>query len=389
MTDYTLKYTGAYGRQDKSNIKPQEIKVLGDCSIMNYDPRTTSTMKKGLIKIDFSNGQTGIKEGVSVDSTPNIADFSEKKAKVLVSIAALGGDKKAIDIEDINKIKTLNKTEFGLKDIKADCNAGVATLVWGDDDLLRIVFKTETNNVKEKLDVKPAEEDGNISKTLENAKGMYDELYERIPKDYDKYIRQVAKNAGVSEDLVRFIIMSEGEAGTCKAKLGAYKCSSGQWTIGFGHTNNCRNDDEVFGAGKKITLKEAFQLLEDDLKEIKRLTRHRLTKENFDNLPESLQGLCIDYYFQVGSISSSKKANLSSNIEGEFFGPLAAGSLFRGGDLRRSANAFMLAVKDLSQADRKNAINSLVNKGYYSKIVNFLSGAEKNTFVEFCNTLKA
>ena len=88
-------------------------------------------------------------------------------------------------------------------------------------------------------------------------------------KDYDKYIRQVAKNAGVSEDLVRFIIMSEGEAGTCKAKLGAYKCSSGQWTIGFGHTNNCRNDDEVFGAGKKITLKEAFQLLEDDLKEIK------------------------------------------------------------------------------------------------------------------------
>ena len=161
MTDYILKYTGAYLNDAESSVKPKKIKILGDCSIMNYDPRVTSTMKKGLIKIDFSNGQTKIKEGVSGDSTPNIADFSAKKAKVLVSIAALGGDKKAIDIEDISKIKSLNKSEFGLIDIKADVNAGVATLVWGENDVLRIDFETEN---EKKLNNSSIENTSNTSK---------------------------------------------------------------------------------------------------------------------------------------------------------------------------------------------------------------------------------
>ena len=114
----------------------------------------------------------------------------------------------------------------------------------------------------------------------------------------------MAKNAGVSEDLVRFFILNEGQAKTHTAKLEAYRRSGDVWTIGFGHTNLCREIDFKVKKGVTITLDYAFELLEGDIKEMQRLTERkmvaRIGQEAYDNLPQSIKEMMIEYAFQNG-----------------------------------------------------------------------------------------
>ena len=455
MSGLKLFYTGWFGKKGNSSGN-KELKIDGDCTITNYDTRTNNK-PDAYVKVRTYNNSIFVEEGSKRDKTPNVADFSEKKAKVLEEVSKLDSNDNGLSKSDILRINQNNKVDYinkwGLKDLAVDHKNGVLTLKWGDNDILRIDFSMKTNSVEpeelnksnnatpkvhvvqsgdtlssiaekygiglqrlkdanpdienfDKLslgqkinlqkvedvsDTNNAQETESKSKThskpTKTTAQCYADLYNSIPKEYNKYISKVAKNAGVSEDLVRFIILSEGEAGTRKAKLESYKCSSGVWTIGFGHTNNCRKDDEIFGEGKKITLDEAFDILEKDIIEMKRLTKHYVTEERFNGLPESIQSLCIDYYFQVGNGKKFKGQNFCDNADGEIYGALAAGSLYRGGDLRRTANAFMLALKGLSDEDKKLAVKSLKNKGYYDKIIASLGGAEKIHFINFCDSI--
>ena len=87
-------------------------------------------------------------------------------------------------------------------------------------------------------------------------------------------------------------IINEGEVGTRKAKLTAYKRKGDVWTIGFGHTNLCRKTDFKVKEGTTITLEEAFQLLEDDIKEMKKYDKGFLNK-----VPYSVKAILIKYWF--------------------------------------------------------------------------------------------
>lgn len=64
-------------------------------------------------------------------------------------------------------------------------------------------------------------------------------------------------------------------------RLAAYKCPSGLWTIGYGHTHTVRPD-------MKLTTEEAEQLLDDDLRTfeaaVTRLVKVPLTDNQFSAL---------------------------------------------------------------------------------------------------------
>lgn len=224
--------------------------------------------------------------------------------------------------------------------------------------------------------------------------GLYDEVYDLVPEEYESYISQIADNAGVSEDLVRMFIINEGQVcntgehrGEKVASLKAYRRNGDVWTIGFGHTNLCRKMDFKVGEGVEITLEEAFQLLEDDIKEMKKYARSSVGAENFDNAPESIQALFIEYCFQNGPGGKLKSANLKANLENGYMEAIAAGSLFDSGYSRRSAYRFMLAISDFTLEEKQKALQMLKSKGYYDRILATLTGNEKQMFINFCEKI--
>lgn len=79
-------------------------------------------------------------------------------------------------------------------------------------------------------------------------------------------------------------------------RLGAYLCSAGVLTIGYGHTGGVKKTD-------RITEQQAEQYLQDDLKKFEngvlRLVRVPLTQNQFDAL------VCFAYNLGVGSLGQS------------------------------------------------------------------------------------
>ena len=66
--------------------------------------------------------------------------FSKKKFSIFKEIAALDGDIKELSVNDIKKMNKSLIQKWGLKDLRFDFKSGVATLVWGENDILRIDF---------------------------------------------------------------------------------------------------------------------------------------------------------------------------------------------------------------------------------------------------------
>lgn len=139
--DYILKYTNGFANNGK--ISESELEIDGDCKITNYDPRETDGVNKGRITINFSDEETKIEigDGNKLVSSEK-ANFSSKKYSIFSKIAALDGDKDELSVDDIEEMdKSLIET-WGLKDLRYDYRNGVATLVWGENDILRIDFMT-------------------------------------------------------------------------------------------------------------------------------------------------------------------------------------------------------------------------------------------------------
>lgn len=83
----------------------------------------------------------------------------------------------------------------------------------------------------------------------------------------------------------------------------AYKCPSGRWTIGYGHTANVKTN-------QKITKQQAENLLKEDLavyeKGVEKLVKVRLNQNQFDAL------VSFTYNCGIGALRSStllKKLN--------------------------------------------------------------------------------
>lgn len=396
--DYIFKYTNGYANHT-GKINEDEITVEGDCKITNYNPSEEDGKKRGRITINFSDESQTIEEGAgSSYKSAKTANFSNKKFSIFNEIASLDGNSEELSVDDIRKMDKSLIEKWKLKDLRFDYKNGVATLVWGENDILRIDFSTkaekkavtiddiETTQVdQEKIISESKVKVDSIPKTTNEA---YKNLYEIIPKEYDKYIKQVAQNAGVSEELVKTFIINEGKSGSKEAVLDAYKRSGDVWTIGFGHTNLCRKMDFKVKEGVSISLQEAFELLEGDIKEMKKYARNSIGAENFDNAPISLQALFIEYCFQYGPGGRLKSPNMKANLAGGYKEAIAAGSLFESGYSRRSAYRFMLAITDFTTEERQAALRRLKSKGNYDKILGTLSGNEKMMFVNFCKLVE-
>lgn len=88
----------------------------------------------------------------------------------------------------------------------------------------------------------------------------------------------------ISEKGIEFIIKEEGEV------LHAYKCPSGVWTIGIGHTGGVTPD-------MKITKKQSRELLKSDLRRFENIVNKVITRPLLQHEFDAL----ISFSFNVGT----------------------------------------------------------------------------------------
>ena len=93
-------------------------------------------------------------------------------------------------------------------------------------------------------------------------------------------------------------------------RLDAYQCSSGMWTIGYGHTGS-----DVY-KGRKITLNEAETLLKQDLtvhvNNVTKLVKVSLNQNQFDAL--------VSFEFNAGYGNLSTSTLLKLLNKGDYTG---------------------------------------------------------------------
>ena len=279
-TDSTkIVVTNNWANKNASNLFEKEVKIKGDCVVTNFDPDEDNGNKKGLVTLTATNNKISILYGNgSGQDEKERLDLSNNKYAIFTEIAKLydedGENKKQsiLSIKDVKNIDSMSqevKDLLGIDKILRDFNAGVVRILdKSGNTMLRIDFKTiwekiaghnfvrenSNNNVQEMQEVVTVETDElkdspkteavtaeNNSQNIE-LENAYQKYYDLVPKEYDAYIAKVAKNVGVSETLVRFLIINEGEQGTRKAVLKAYEDKNGVLTIGFGHTNLCNSN---------------------------------------------------------------------------------------------------------------------------------------------------
>lgn len=94
-------------------------------------------------------------------------------------------------------------------------------------------------------------------------------------------------------------------------KLSAYKCAAGVWTIGWGHTGTLKaiGIDKDVCIGLRVTLEQANQLLEQDIKvytkAVRELVKVPLTQAQFDSL--------VSFAFNCGT-AALKKSTLLKRV---------------------------------------------------------------------------
>lgn len=229
-----------------------------------------------------------------------------------------------------------------------------------------------------------------VNINIEN--GLLTTFYEKhIPKEYDNYIKKAAKDAGVSEEFIKFIIMTEGRAkdGIFTADNNAYKCKAGVLTIGFGHTNATRTF--LVEKDTKITTEEAFEILVKDIKHHRACVKEAIGKENYQKLldtdRQSLAEALIDWSFNAGSRRLKNSENVKNNVDNGYYFGLATTSLWNEADPRRSVLRMLYAVDYMDPKDKQKIKKRFLNKGmvtdkdttYYQSIENKLVKAEKDT----------
>ena len=222
-----LRYTGAYG-QGKS-VQPKELKIDGDCTIANYnilDPKYKNSKPAGAyVKVEAYNS-VFVQEGAKYDNTPDVADFSAKKAKMLEIIARDGvlskddiyeitPEQKAVNINKWNK-----EFDLGITDYKVDHNNVVITVKWGENDVLRIDFsnmakdsaiggknnsvqQTQTKQVEAKAVAQENQqaETKNVPEVHEVKQG---ETLSKITQKYGLSLAAVLKlNPGLKPDMIK------------------------------------------------------------------------------------------------------------------------------------------------------------------------------------------
>lgn len=368
LYDYSFFYKT---KDENEKFAVKKIKVDGDCTITVNQPDS----QNNFVKINCQ------KEGTFVEYNDImvfdlIIDLPKQTAEILSKIAALSGDTNKIEAEDLKSLQ-LKKGEFGLKYVNHYEDAYYSKIVFNSGEVLKIDFDRE------------GEKTVNIEKQ-EQIDENYHVFLDYVPIEYQERITEIAANIGVSENIIKSLIITEGKPESRKPLLKAYYCPAGYLTIGFGHTNLCRGTDKFkIEKDTEIDLDFAFQLLEDDLNYIKKLVIKRVGgPEVYNELPASVQDACIDYAYHSGPNGNLLKDNFKEYVKTKNYTALITDCLLNLSDKRRSAYRFMLGINDLSTEDKEEAFRIINNNGMYDKISIGLIGEEKELFVQYCITIE-
>lgn len=386
-----LKFSNGAGDESEINIK-------GKCQITDYDPRTNAPGKNNLtVKVDGENAS--IMNGTELQQDSQTVTMNANKYSIFTAIAGMDGDNATLtqkDIEEAKKIFNSNNedwkvlAELGVTQIRYDSHAGVATIVIGNSEVLRIDFQTWRERWGIQEDSSTVEGTEKLTKTEiqkpeielynNSLNTVVDLMNEKqttmITKEQlNAKISEIANNVPCSELLVKYVMSTESFIRKAK-KVG----KNGIVTVGFGHTVNAINNRN-FSAGFEISNDKAFQWLEQDIKDvIKKIKEIYLPDVNWDKVPQSIQDAIVDLTFNVGeSIITSK--NIGQILkEAEDSGSYADAAIkiskiesnipdLKAGLMRRSCYRFFLAIEDLPAKERLKAMKSFSegNNSYYSE----------------------
>ncbi len=138
-----IKFTNGNGDEADINIK-------GKCKITDYDTRTKLPDGKDLtVEVDGEN--VSIMNGTELKQNSQTVEMNANKYSIFTAIAGMDGDGSNLTENDIAKAKKVFKKggescdtllNLGVTEIRYDSHAGVATIVIGEKELLRIDFQT-------------------------------------------------------------------------------------------------------------------------------------------------------------------------------------------------------------------------------------------------------
>lgn len=138
-----IKFTNGNGDEADINIK-------GKCKITDYDTRKKLPDGKDLT-VDVDGENLSIMNGTELKQDSQTVEMNANKYSIFTAIAGMDGDNSNLTEKDIAKAKKSFKNKndswntlfnLGVTQIRYDSHAGVATIVIGEKELLRIDFQT-------------------------------------------------------------------------------------------------------------------------------------------------------------------------------------------------------------------------------------------------------
>ncbi|GEM_PF-1650188 len=190
-----LIFTNGFG--NKGEIQKTEIDIKGKCVITNYDTRTYEPSKAGDLTVTVDGKNSTVQKGATIFQEDNkTVNMNNKKYSIFTALAGIDGNASDLTEKDIEKAKThCNKQDktwqallsLGVTEIRYDKKAGVATIVIGEDELLRIDFETK----KERKNTKKAElpKEDPVPEESDKEKSVVKKLSTKDSSDFLKDLR--------------------------------------------------------------------------------------------------------------------------------------------------------------------------------------------------------
>ena len=278
-----------------------KIHVEKQCIISNKDPKKNN------------NTDNTLSYALSTGQTVNKSKLSKTQYKILEALAGANDcdandDVDVLTLRDMIHAKERFKTdndvfrELDVKEFRCHASAGVANITANNGEVLRIEFGLNNKPAELKpAKTTPKAASSASSKTSDSTKttsAKTSDKYEGIPKSWMPHVKNTAKKYGYTEDLILSIALSEGYTAVAEHKNEGSK--GGLNEVGFGHTTKA-NRNNKFRAGFKISLKQAFDWLGQDIKDKEeKIIKNFGHYYDYKNLPQPLKEMMIDVAFNRG-----------------------------------------------------------------------------------------
>ncbi len=406
-----MKLTFTNGSGDE-----KEIKIKGKCIITDYDTRTKLPNGKDLtINIDGENAS--IMNGTELQQDSHTVQMNANKYSVFTAIAGMDGDGSNLTEKDIAKAKKNYNSKnaawkllenLGVTQIKYDSHAGVATIVIGDKELLRIDFQTTREKIGglfgKKSDVSaeevPAEEEvtepePTLNPELKFHKNAIASLAKKMDMteaEINNKISEIAKNVGCTESLVKHLMVTESFIKTAK------DIGDGHTTVGFGHTTRAEHNTK-FSNGFRISNEQAFSWLEQDIKDKIAVVKKYLPDCDWEDIPQSIRDALVDLAFNAGGSIIKKKdientLNQAAETDSYADAAIEASKVYskkkslKAGVMKRGCYRFLLSIDTLPPREKIDAMKRFDSGAdpYYSTTLKLL---RDNNHASTADTLKA